>query len=58
MRQAEIADPRVKGVLDIEEEEVAGSDDEEPRRANLGSWETLGWMAARMSRRAPGVEFL
>ncbi|GMK55755.1 hypothetical protein CspeluHIS016_0208110 [Cutaneotrichosporon spelunceum] len=48
---------RVKGVLDIEEEE-AGSDEEAPRRANLGSWETLGWMAARMSRRAPGIEFL
>ncbi|BEI92881.1 uncharacterized protein CcaverHIS019_0505090 [Cutaneotrichosporon cavernicola] len=49
---------RVKGVLDIEEEEVGSDDEEAPRRQNLGSWEALGWMAARMSRRAPGVEFL
>jgi hypothetical protein len=41
-------------------QEVGSDDDEErpARRVNLGSWETLGWMAARMSRRAPGVEFL
>ncbi|CAK9781360.1 hypothetical protein CC85DRAFT_282824 [Cutaneotrichosporon oleaginosum] len=49
---------KVKRVLEIEDEEEPGSDDEEPRRVKLGSWETIGWMAAKMSRRAPGIDFL
>lgn len=60
---------RVKNILDIEvnEEAAAVESDEdeladEPRRRargrNLGSWEKIGWMAAKMSRRAPGLEFL
>lgn len=44
------------------ESDEDGLDDDEPRRRlrsrNLGSWEKIGWMAAKMSRRAPGIEFL
>lgn len=64
----------VKRILDIETQEEdeqarAASDEDEleedsqrrrrrGRRVELGSWEKIGWMAAKMSRRAPGIEFL
>lgn len=28
------------------------------RNGRLGDWEKLGWMAAKYSKRVPGVEFL
>lgn len=66
--------PSVKSVLGMEAEEtqVVDDDSEEdeleetmtqrqrPRRGQtaLGDWERIGWMAASLSRRAPGVEFM
>ena len=64
----------VKSVLGIEAEETQVPDDDSeedeleemmtqrqrPRRGQtvLGDWERIGWMAASLSRRAPGVEFM
>lgn len=28
------------------------------RKGHLGDWEKIGWMAAQMNRRVPGVEFM
>lgn len=58
--------------MEAEETQVQDDDSEEdeleqtmatqrrPRRGQtaLGDWERIGWMAASLSRRAPGVEFM
>jgi len=44
---------------ELEDETQAGSS--RPARARvgrLGDWEKLGWMAAKHTRRVPGVEFM
>jgi hypothetical protein len=32
--------------------------DDNHRGGLLGDWEKIGWMAAKMYRRVPGIEFL
>lgn len=42
---------------ELEEERVA-AERRRARRGHLGDWTKIGWMAAKMYRRVPGVEFL
>jgi uncharacterized protein YcbX len=71
---SQLTAPSVKSVLGMEAEETQAVDDDSeedeleetmtqrqrPRRGQtaLGDWERIGWMAASLSRRAPGVEFM
>lgn len=47
-----------------EEDELVDSQDARRGRRNgarkgrLGDWEKIGWMAAKMYRRVPGIEFM
>jgi hypothetical protein len=48
---------------DLDEDELEGSDPASRRRHGaaggpLGNWEKLGWMAAGLTRRVPGMEFM
>ncbi|WVQ79526.1 hypothetical protein IAT38_001625 [Cryptococcus sp. DSM 104549] len=61
---------RVKGLLGLDRAELMDqdveSDDElddsqgapRARKGALGDWEKIGWMAAKFSRRVPGIEFM
>jgi hypothetical protein len=64
---------RIKGMLDLDRQdadETISSEDEldesqedrparrRPKGQGLGSWEKIGWMAAGLCRRVPGVEFM
>lgn len=63
---------RIKGVLGldrVEREDMSPSSEDEldddgagpsrrARNGRLGDWEKLGWMAAKHSRRVPGIEFM
>lgn len=42
------------------EDELEDSQEPAQRRPSgaLGDWEKIGWMAARLNRRVPGVEFM
>lgn len=44
----ELADPQ----------EVRGGRRQAARKGRLGDWEKVGWMAAKLYRRVPGVEFM
>ncbi|WVQ96392.1 hypothetical protein IAU59_003497 [Kwoniella sp. CBS 9459] len=52
--RAELADQDVSSDDELEE-----SDERRPaRKGALGGWEKMGWMAAKLYRRIPGVEFM
>lgn len=58
------------GLDRVEREDLspAGSDDEDEartqnvgrraRKGRLGDWEKIGWLAAKHTKRVPGIEFL
>ena len=62
---------RVQGVLGLdrlEREDMSPSSEDEledsqaahrtARKGRLGDWEKVGWLAAKHTRRVPGVEFM
>jgi hypothetical protein len=64
---------RIQGVLGLdraEREDMSPSTDDEldettddrpsrrARNGRLGDWEKLGWLAAKHTKRVPGVEFM
>jgi hypothetical protein len=62
----------IQGMLGLERRErddisPVGDDDDDAearqaarqaRKGRLGDWESLGWLAAKHTKRVPGVEFL
>jgi hypothetical protein len=55
------------GLDRVEREDLSpASDDEEgtqapgrrARKGRLGDWEKIGWLAAKHTKRVPGIEFL
>ncbi|KAL1407657.1 hypothetical protein Q8F55_007090 [Vanrija albida] len=51
--------PEVEDLDDDEEDEDGRRRNQaRARRGRLGDWETIGWMAAKLYRRVPGIEFM
>lgn len=54
----EIDEPDPEEEEDELEEDRVAAERRRARRGHLGDWHKIGWMAAKMYRRVPGVEFL